>query len=195
MEFSHFKNKHPGSKFLVIGCGESAPLASSVKDCIVIGVNDIGRLLTPDYLLVVNDKYAFSQDRWQWIEKTGVQYVFSHLPNMQVSNEKLVIFKLGRYRQVNLDRESIDYSNNSPYMAIILAYYMGASKIGLLGVDFTNDHFFAKTGRHPLSSRLPEINTEYRKLMAALHGKNIPIFNLSPNSLLTSIPKCDTGSF
>lgn len=194
-KFTDFKNIHQGSKFLVLGCGESATLALTVKDVIVIGVNDIGRLLTPDYLLVVNTKAAFAEDRWVYAEKSRAKYVFSHLADLPIANkEKLVNFKLGRYRNITLGKDVLDYSNNSPYMACLLAYYMGASKIGLLGVDFTDNHFFAQTGKHPLSTRIKEIQTEYAKMQMALFEKNVPLVNLSTKSLLT-LPKCEIGSF
>ena len=194
-KFTDFKNIHAGSKFLVIGCGESASLAPSVKDVITIGVNDIGRLLTPDYLLVVNTKAAFAEDRWIYTEKSRAKYVFTHLSDLPISNkDKVVQFKLGRYRNITLGNDTLDYSNNSPYMACLLAYYMGASKIGLLGVDFTDNHFFAKTGKHPLSTRIKEIQTEYSKMLMSLLEKNVQLVNLSQKSLLT-LPKCDIGSF
>lgn len=195
MDIKEFKDAHKGSKFLVVGCGESAVEADKVSDCIVIGVNDIDRLLAPDYLLVVNARAAFKEDRWAWVDKTRSKYIFSHLPDLPVPKSKLVTFRLGKYRQPTLGKDSIDYSNNSPYMACILAYYMGASKVGVLGVDFTDNHFFGETGRHPLTGRLSEIQNEYRKLLDAFVDKNVGLYNLSSKSLLTSLPRCTAENF
>ena len=64
----------------------------------------------------------------------------------------------------------LHYTQNSPYVAVCLAAYMGARRIGLIGVDFTEHHFFATTGKHPLACRLAQIDREYRALADALRG-------------------------
>ncbi len=59
-------------------------------------------------------------------------------------------FGLGRYGGLPAegDGEVLHYTQNSPYVAVCLASYMGAKRIGLIGVDFTEHHFFGATGRH-----------------------------------------------
>jgi uncharacterized Rossmann fold enzyme len=80
-------------------------------------------------------------------------------------------------------------------MAIIIAYQLGAKKIGLVGVDFTQDHFFAKTGTHKLSKHLRNIDHEYDVLKNNLENKGVKVANLSPISLLGSWPKMDLDQF
>jgi uncharacterized Rossmann fold enzyme len=84
---------------------------------------------------------------------------------------------------------------NSPYMAIIIAYQLGARKIGMVGVDFTQDHFFADTGSHKLSKHIKSIDHEYSVLRTNLEKKGVKVANLSPISLLESWPKMDLDQF
>src|SRR6266567_2061969 len=79
------------------------------------------------------------------------------------------------------------YAQNSPYVAVCLAAYMGARRIGLIGVDFTDHHFFAATGRHPLAPRLGAIDAEYGRLAAALARRGVELVNLSRTSRLTTL--------
>jgi hypothetical protein len=72
---------------------------------------------------------------------------------------------------------------------------MGARRIGLLGVDFTDNHFFAKTGRHPLAGSLQQINEEYKKLGAALASRGVELVNLSHQSRLTALPRQHLSAF
>lgn len=185
--FHDFKNLHEGKKFLVLGCGESAVHANQVRDAVSIGVNDIQRIFTPEYLLIVNDRKSFSPGRWEWVENTRASYIFTHL---DIFNDRPNVVKvsLGRYRRPTLGSDRLDYSNNSPYMAVLLAYYMGAKKIGILGVDFTPNHFFASTGEHPLTAKIQDINADYVGLHTLLKDEGVELVNLSLKSILT-IPK------
>jgi uncharacterized Rossmann fold enzyme len=84
---------------------------------------------------------------------------------------------------------------NSPYMAAIIAYQLGAKKIGMVGVDFTNDHFFSETGAHKLSKNVRNIDLEYSLLRNHLENKGVKVANLSPISLLESWPKMNLEEF
>ena len=68
---------------------------------------------------------------------------------------------------------------------------MGAKQIGVIGVDFTDDHFYGPTGKHALSNQLSDINQQYRRLNEALQARGINVVNLSSESLLTSFRKGD----
>jgi hypothetical protein len=194
IELGSILNKHKGSNIIVCGCGESATLLVEPHRNITIGVNDIQRLFSPNYLVVVNDKVSFSQQRWSFIESTQAQVIFTHLRGMKVDDARKCVITLGRYGACELDKPAIDYTSNSPYIAVILAYKMGAKNIGLLGVDFTPNHFFAKTGDHPLSKKAGTISNEYVQLHRALANKNVGFYNLSPVSKIM-IPKMHLDDF
>jgi len=71
---------------------------------------------------------------------------------------------------------------------------MGCTNIGLLGVDFTDNHFFGQTGPHVLNKRIKEIKREFNLLQLALAKKGINFVNLSPVSTLT-LPKKNLLNF
>src|SRR6185369_13796605 len=85
--------------------------------------------------------------------------------------------------------DTLNYTQNSPYVALCLAIRMGAKQIGLIGVDFTDNHFFAKTGTHPLKGQFATIDGQYRKLAEAVRSHGIEIVNLSSISRLTAFPR------
>jgi len=194
IDFTRINNKHKGANIIVCGCGESASLLTEPDKNIVIGVNDIQRLLSPNYLVVVNDKTSFSPQRWSFIETTQAEIIFTHLRGLKVDEKKKCIIALGRYGGCELDKVAIDYSSNSPYIASIIAYKLGAKNIGLLGVDFTPNHFFAKTGDHPLSKKSATISNEYIQLHKSLANKGVNFYNLSPSSKIL-IPKMNLHDF
>jgi len=193
MVYQDFKGKHTGENIIVAGCGTSvAPLENPVP-CVTIGVNDIGRLFTPTYTVMINDKRAFRQDRWEHMVTCKSNAIFTHIKNTEcdlpiIHQERLVKIQLGRSvsstNTVVLDKPSVDYTSNSPFVAAIIASWMGAKNIGIIGVDWTDDHFFAKTGTHILNRKLPAIIQEYILLQDALRARGINLYNLSPISRL-----------
>lgn len=189
MTYQQFKGKHAGENILVVGCGESATLLAGDHDKLTtIGVNDIDRLFTPTYTVVVNDKMSFAPGRWEHIENCESAAVFTHFKKpgqIQINHsDRVVTIPLGRYAGTNLGEAPVDFTSNSPYIAVIIAAWMGAKNIGILGVDWTTNHFFQKTGDHPLMKKLPTIVKEYNQLAGALSNRGVGLYNLSPVSKL-----------
>jgi hypothetical protein len=189
MVYREFKNKHHGQKVIISGCGVSASDLKNPEDYFTIGVNDIGRIYQPNYLVVLNDKQSFKPGRWEWIENSKSPFVFTHIKTLGVPDEKRVVLQLGRYGGCDLEKESVDYTSNSTYVACIIAAYMGFTKIGIIGMDFTPDHFFAETGEHSLARKVNVISQEYSALRTAFLRRGIEFVNLSQVSRITSIPK------
>jgi hypothetical protein len=190
-EFKKFINIHDGETFIVCGCGNSLNLYEEFPGAIAIGVNDAGRKISCKYLVVVNEPKSFKWGRWKYVEENTADYVFTHLPNLSLPKpEQRVVISLGSPEGTNLENYgSIDYTTNSPYMAVILAYQMGAKKIGIIGVDFTQNHFFAETGTHKINREINRVLVQYENLANALVAKGIKIANLSPESMVNSWPK------
>jgi len=194
----HYINKFIGETFIVAGCGSSLNYYSDFSKYYVIGVNDIDRILTPDFLVVVNDFRTFMRGRWEYVQNTLSPVIFTHLdnPGPIVRSSHIAKVKIGSRNSPNLDNLTVvDYTMNSPYMAAIIAYQLGAKKIGMIGVDFTQDHFFSNTGTHKLSKHLRNIDQEYGVLRAELEKRGVKVANLSPISLLESWPKMDLDKF
>lgn len=195
---SAFAGTHAGATMLVFGCGVSAQAGADAAGLPTIGVNDIGRLFTPTYLVVVNPPRQFRGDRFAHVRQSRAQALFTQIPGHELGTvaPPVVPIRLGRYAGIpQPGDEVLHYTQNSPYVAVCLAAMMGARRIGLLGVDFTDDHFFAPTGRHPLAARLATIDREYGRLAAALAARGIELVNLSPVSRLTQVPRGRLADF
>ena len=163
-----YRGVHSNQTILVCGCGPSLRELEDPARCITIGVNDVGRLFDPTYLVVLNPRQQFKADRFRYVEQSNAQALFTQLDLGRVK-PPVVKFKLGQYGGTEPGAgDVLHYTQNSPYVAVCLAAYMGAKRIGLIGVDFTDDHFFAPTGRHALSGRLQEIDRQYGRLAASL---------------------------
>jgi Glycosyl transferase family 2/Glycosyl transferases group 1 len=190
-----FRNRHRGETVIVCGCGASLNALPVPAGCLTIGTNDVGRLFDPDYLVVVNPPAQFTGDRYRYVEQSRARFVFSQL-DLPLEHAPLVKFRLGRFGAAGFEEpDLLHYTQNSPYVAVSLALFMGASRIGLIGVDFTDHHFFAATGSHPLSGRLDQINREYARLRDAAAALGAELVNLSAESRITSLPRVSADVF
>ena len=190
-----FHNLHAGSTIIVCGCGESLNELTAPERFITIGVNDVGRRFHPNYLVVVNPPHQFSGDRFTYVLNSKADYVFTQL-NLSLPSNNRVTFDLGTNGGADLSNPNVlHYTQNSPYVALCLAVHMGATRIGLIGVDFTHNHFFAPTGTHSLLAQLPVIDQQYKNLYDAVRARGVEVFNLSSASRLTSFPKLSLAEF
>jgi len=199
----HFINVHVGKKAVVMGLGTSTGeiIKKDLSNVITIGVNDIGIVYTPKYLLTLDMSQRFQPQRSNAIKNTGAEYLFTQETSwIQVPElkDRVVTIKLGNRMLTNIDNPDVlDYSSNSPYVGILLAYRMGCMEIGLIGVDFTDNHVHMADGKHELvrNGRLPEIEKDYSRLHSALKARKCNLYNLSQISLLTSMPKITIDNF
>lgn len=194
MDYRDFRNKHNGEKVIVSGLGKSALELKNPQDYFTIGVNDIGRLYQPTYLVVLNDKQTFLAERWEYVKNSKCPTIFTHIKHLPIQEAQRCVIKLGRYGQCELDKEAVDYTSNSPYVACMIAAFMGFKKIGLLGVDFTAHHFFRRSGEHSLARKLNTINREYENMHRVMRSRGIELVNLSEDSKIT-IPKMKLCNF
>lgn len=194
-ELRGFKDYHRGETILVCGCGSSLSRIIAPERTITIGVNDVGRLFDPDYLVVVNPRTQFSAGRFSYVENSRANAIFTQL-DLGIRHPHVVRFKLGRRGGAEFaNPDVLPFTRNSPYPAVCLAIHMGARRIGILGVDFTPNHFFAPSGRHTLSCELHQIDREYKQLNEAAGRMGVEIFNLSQESTLTAFPKMALEEF
>jgi GT2 family glycosyltransferase len=190
-----FQGIHSGEKIVVCGCGVSLKDLERPERFITVGVNDVGRLFQPKYLLVVDPKERFKGDRFHYVETSQAEYLFTQL-ELGVSHPNVVNFRLGNKDGTDLsDPNVLHYSVITPYMALFLAAHMGANYIGLIGVDFTDHHFFGNTGPHAWTPHLADIDERFHRLGAALFTRGIKVFNLSRGSRLTAFPKMALETF
>ena len=184
-----FAGRHPDSTIVVCGCGPSLNDLPDPRGLLTIGVNDVGRLFDPTWLVVVNPPNQFTADRFRHVQASRAQALFTQL-DLGPVQPPVVRFRLGKFGGTDdAGGDTLDYTQNSPYVAVCLAARMGARRIGLIGVDFVDDHFFARTGRHALAPRLREIDEQYGRLAAALRGRGVELVNLSARSRLQSLAR------
>ena len=124
----------------VLGLGES--LKDFKQDgSITIGVNDIWKYHKTHYIVCVDRINAFSVERFKTIHHSKPIKFLSHLEEWQPLMPTFELIKLnsGRGNIKEIESENYCYSNNSPYVAVVLAYKLGATTINIYGVDF-NTH-------------------------------------------------------
>lgn len=190
-----FRDLHAGQTMVVCGCGASLNDLTEPERYLTVGVNDVGRRFDPDYLVVLNSAPQFSGDRFKYVAESRARVVFSHL-RLDLKHARHVGFPLGRRAGVDLsDPNSLPYTRNSPYVALALAAHMGARRIGVIGVDFTPNHFFGATGTHPLAREFAQIDREYELFGRALAERGVEVFDLSVGGRLTAFPKMSPDEF
>jgi len=192
---SDFRNRHAGESIIVCGCGSSLSQEVAQLGLTTIGFNDLRRLFDPPSLVVLNPPKPFRGDRFDFVRRSRAQALFTQLDLGAVA-PPVVRFRLGRHGGTEIGPEAVlHHTQNSPYLAVCLAAWMGARRIGLIGVDFTDHHFHARTGRHPLSARLPRIDQEYTRLAESLAQQGVELHNLSDESRLQGLPRMAMADF
>jgi hypothetical protein len=196
--FKDFHNIHKGENIVVCGCGTSLlSFKEHHSDFITIGVNDVPGLFDPTYMLVTDNHHRFNNNRKKLINESKAKYLFTCVGGW--SHPNIVYFTLGKKGFNNLDNpELVDHFLNSPYTATNVAYKLGAKNIGIIGVDFTDGHFYNPSdGQHSLDRMryTSEINFMYGKLSAALMERGVMLFNLSKDSKIDSIPYISIEDF
>jgi len=195
VSLASWRDRHAHESIIVCGCGSSLTPDVPKLGLTTIGVNDVGRLFDPTYLVVLNPARQFRGDRFDFVRRSRAQALFTQLDLGAVA-PPVVRFRLGHHGGTEIGPEPVlHHTQNSPYLAVCLAAWMGARRIGLIGVDFTDHHFFARTGRHPLSARLQRIDQEYARLAESLAQQGIELVNLSAQSRLQGLPRMALADF
>lgn len=156
-------------KIDVLGLGETLEHYKN-DGSISIGVNDIQRYVSTDYVVCVDVPSVFSAERLEGIKNSKCKGFYTQLKEWQklVDNVNLIEFNRGRGLIDGIDSEKFCYSNNSPYVACILAYKLGAKEIVLWGVDF-NDH------PHLNGASRDKAFRDYKELQKALKERGVTI--------------------
>lgn len=194
---SEFVGIHPDSKIIVCGCGTSLlQLKNIYSKYITIGVNDVPALFQPTYLLVTDAPRRFTDSRRKLVNESTAKCLFTCVAGWRHKN--IAHFELGSTSISSLDKPNhLDHFQNSPYTAIGLAYKMGAKNIGLIGVDFTDGHFYnPKDGQHQIIKirNLPKVNSAYNSYRIALEKRGVGLYNLSATSRV-DLPKISIEAF
>jgi len=127
-------------KIDVLGLGESLK-EFKPSDNKTIGVNDIFKHHSVDYLVCVDKPGRFTKERLNTILNSDVKKFYTHLNEWSRLKIKVQIIKLNGVRgSLNgIEEDVFCYSNNSTFVAVVLAYKMKAKQINIYGADF-NTH-------------------------------------------------------
>lgn len=164
----------------VLGLGDSLEYYNPDNN-ITIGVNDIHKYIKTDYVVCVDHMTAFSKDRLETILKTRCKGFYSQIVDwgLVIPNFKLIEFNTGRGLLQELDNDKFCYSNNSPFVACILAYKLGAKNIVLHGVDLI-DH------PHIKGNSKEKALLDYKNLNKAFNSRGVNLFVGSKDTNLIS---------
>lgn len=198
LRLSEFVGAHYGEAIVVCGLGSSINTFRAPERFHTIGVNDIGRAFTPTYLFVMDAPKSFSPERFRFIEESQASYVFTD-HELGLKRKNVVRLPIRKSPEPNFDDPDALYligrPPTSPFLAICLAAHMGAKAIGVIGVDFTDGHFFAADGAHKLAKGAAGINRRFYRLAAALQERGVKVFNLSAESRLNAFPRLSIEAF
>ncbi len=200
---SAYNNAHLSDKIIVCGCGVSINQFDAPDRFITIGVNDIGRAFQPDYLVVLDGAEHLGPDRYRYVESSAAKAIFTQRTSLLRNRANVVRFRFEDPGDKdtpppNDTREVLPHTTTSvmtPYIAMCLALYMGASTVGLIGVDLTDHHFFNTTGAHDWMPHLNSIDQRFAALGDVLLARGGRVFNLSPVSRLRAFPKLSVAAF
>jgi hypothetical protein len=136
-----------------------------------IGVNDAWKFGQPtDALLVCNRPQQFTPNRIEIIINSKPKDFFSHKANWAEWFPK--------WKQINLvtwygtlNPKQVYNSDTSPFIAISLAYNLGAKEIILWGVDFISHHIY-NTGNTDTKNEVER----YLQLFEALKERGVNVF-------------------
>ena len=201
MNIDFIKNTQDG-KCVVMGCGPSVlNLQPYLDQCFTIGVNDIGDFCDPDMLVIVDEPYAFTPTRLETIIGTRPKMLVSHTQywNTHITApHNFFHLEFGSRGTDKFDDDismnKIPIANTSTYIGVALAYYMGFRTIGMIGVDFTRDHYNNADGVHKLNRHIRNVNDSYIHIHNKLTEKGIEFWNLSKESII-DVPKMDLKEF
>jgi hypothetical protein len=167
-------------KFDVLGLGESLKEFKPSKNK-TIGVNDIFKHHSTDYLVCVDKPSRFTKDRLNTILKSDVKKFYTHLNEWSRLKVRTQIIKLNGLRGSlkGIEGDEVCYSNNSTFVAVVLAYKMGATQINIYGADFNTHPNFKNT-------LLETALEDFQKLFDYLIEQGVKI-NISKGSKLNDL--------
>lgn len=164
-----------------------------------IGVNDIQRHFVPDHLMIMDDRRAFKPDRQEIMDEPEFNHTLwwrygSHFWDSWVSPvpggiyRHIERYRIRRYKSPDDIAKALrdpnalmalPHSYTTVYAACSLAVVLGATWVGVIGLDLVGHH---------LAKRAELVNRSFACLKMAMDQIGVTFVNLSTTSLITSIP-------
>jgi hypothetical protein len=176
----------------ILGTGETLKFHTKV-DGETIGVNDIWGFVETDYILTVDDFNNFKQKRYF----PRLQKSISRLECIKQSKPQKFLSQLTcwkdvvNYEHIRITRfngvgslKEIQYSNNSPFVALSWAINNGYKTISFFGVDFVS-HKNLSYGAHP--GRFQKLIADYKDIAVFCKQYGIKVYAGDRYSILADI--------
>jgi hypothetical protein len=163
----------------ILACGQSC--AKFHGHGLTIAVNDAFKYgHHPNILGIWNHRSKFTQDRIETIVKTKPGKFYSDSDSWEKYFPDMVKVKL-RSWDGHLYRtpDRLAHTDTSPFIAMSLAYNLGATKIVLWGADFQTHKIWTKQNPH-----MPSELRQYRQFVDALRREGVKVYLGTPGSLL-----------
>jgi hypothetical protein len=160
---------------------------------VTIGVNDIQKHFIPDHLMIMDDRRVFMAHRQAimdnplfttslWWRRAAPLW-----PTWDTMRFNVRRYRIQRYNTPDEIAEALrgypldhlPHKHTTVYTACSLAVALGATWIGVIGLDLV---------RHHLNKRLKLVNRSFACLTMAMEQLGVTFVNLSRQSLITSIP-------
>ena len=162
------------------------------------GVNDIARHgFAPNYLVCVDHITRFNADRKPYVSTKycEVMFLYNRVTKKKrgwlhrhLDFNKVCELPLERINS-EFDKPALVHSNNSALVAVAIASCMGFTKIGMIGVDLRGHQELSKT------RQLRDANRDFALLVKGFNNNNIELYNLSPKTNITTVPKMTIKEF
>lgn len=164
--------------FDVLGLGESLK-EFQLSENLTIGVNDIAKYHHTDYFVCVDRPRKFTETRLKNIINNRGE-MFTHLEEwLSYRDCNIIELTNGRGLLDDLDSNLVCHSTSSTYVAVVIAYKLGATEMNIYGADFNTHKAF---NGNMLESTLKD----FKLLFDTLKNKGIKI-NVTKESKLNLI--------
>ena len=178
----------------ILGLGPTLTTYKKRENVMVFGVNDIFRHHPVQYLVTVDSPLRFLRfpgNRLDVMCNSTPEIFFTNRKEWEMYENvksRMQLIELTAKRSDLTDAYSvgkIPFSNNSTFVAAILAYRMGAKKIIMYGVDFTGHHTLGK------DNHMRKAIQDFQNLYLKLRIKGCKLCVSSAKSSLSKVlPVC-----
>lgn len=177
-ELEKWRDCHKGQDMIVCGCGPSVAELPRTLDIPTIGVNDIWSYHECNYILMLDGPKAFTPNRVNRIAASKPEQWFL----TKASNKAWTTQAAKPRKPMTLFDELLmpGVSLTTPSLAVGLAMFMGAKRVGLIGVDLK--------GHGSLEKRVCEVDRGFMELKGTAWIHRVQLWNLSKDSMMTMLP-------
>jgi len=176
-ELEKWRDIHSGQDMIVCGCGPSVAELPQTLDIPTIGVNDIWAYHECNYILMLDGPKAFKPER--------INRIVASMPNRwfltKAADKSWKTYKKPRQPVTLFDDLLMPGARiTTPSLAVGLALFLGAKRVGLIGVDLK--------GHSSLEKRVCEVDRGFLQLKGAAWLMKRQLWNLSKDSMMTMLP-------